>query len=132
LDPAIEVKSLAVSASEAETETSSAESFSESATERMADEGFSLISDLEEGGNGQGRRLEGKDNSINGNLINLDSQDGGLRIAGNGHALRPSSSWVSDFVMELGGGVDRKENMGIEITLAPPESQTRPHGRRWR
>ena len=125
-----EIEPLAIRSSEVEEDMGSAGTLIEPVSVKKNDEAFTRNSSLDKGGNRHGRGVEGNEIPANGNLIDLDSRDGGIRINGNGRSnLRLSSSWVSDFVMELGGGADRKENSGIEITLPPPENQLRPQGR---
>ena len=58
-------------------------------------------------GNGTGllgRTAGGNETPVNGSLADLYRKDGAFSVPGNGRStLRPSSSWVSDFLKDLLG-----------------------------
>jgi Ca2+-binding RTX toxin-like protein len=66
-------------------------------------------------------------------LVDLSGQGGSFSTTENGQTVSvPSSSWVSDFLMDLASRNGRNPNSDIQIILAPPTSQTRNLFIRWR
>ena len=89
-------------------------------------------------GGGQGRELlemasEGIGTPVKGSLVNLTGGGGDFRGAENSPGTFPqSASWVSEFMLDFGFGLDQNENSGIRVNLAPPENHPRTPARRWR
>jgi Ca2+-binding RTX toxin-like protein len=74
----------------------------------------------------------GNGTAASSSLVDLSGEGGSFSMAGNGQTIAGlSSSWVRDFLMDLGLSNDRNPNSDIQITLAPPNNQGRILTSRW-